>query len=78
MIKHILKRKEESDTYLTHDCRYRWSRQITIKVDELGSVCSSDVYRRESGRCRSLPFILKYALSIGKLEDNEFRIITLP
>ena len=24
------------------------------------SFCSSDVYRHESGRCRSLPFILKY------------------
>ena len=26
----------------------------------LRSFCSSDVYRRESGRCHSLPFFLKY------------------
>ena len=27
--KNILKQSKESDTYLTHVCRHRWSRQIT-------------------------------------------------
>ena len=37
MIKNILKWREESDTYLTHVCRHRRSRQISMKVNELGS-----------------------------------------
>jgi hypothetical protein len=37
MIKNILKRREESDTYLTHVCRHRWSGPIRMKVDVLGA-----------------------------------------
>jgi hypothetical protein len=36
MIK-MLKSREECDTYLTHVCRHRCSRQITMKVDVLGA-----------------------------------------
>ena len=36
LIKNTLRRWEESDTYLTHVCRYRWNRQITMKVDVTG------------------------------------------
>ena len=32
-----LKRREESDIYPTHVCRHRWSRQITMKMDETGA-----------------------------------------
>jgi len=28
---------EESETYLIHICKHRWSIQITMKVDELGA-----------------------------------------
>ena len=38
MIKHILKIREESGTYLSRVCRHRWCRQITMKVDVLGAV----------------------------------------
>ena len=41
MIKHILKWWEESNTYPTHVCRHRWSRQITMKVDG-GSTSTAD------------------------------------
>ena len=34
MIKNRLKWKKESDTYLTHICRHRWSREIMMKDDE--------------------------------------------
>ena len=37
IIKNILKRREESNTYLTHVCRHRQSRQITMKMDESSS-----------------------------------------
>ena len=30
-VKNILKRREESDTYLTHICRHRWSRKNLMK-----------------------------------------------
>ena len=68
LITNMLKWRKESDTYLTTVCRHRWSRQITTKVDKLpelsaNTICSSDVYRHESGRCRSLSFILTYFLS---------------
>ena len=32
-------------------------------IFSLGSLCSSDVYRRESGRFRTLPFFLTFFLS---------------
>ena len=32
MIKNILKRREESGTYLTHICRHCWSSYIDIDV----------------------------------------------
>ena len=38
--KNLLKRREESDTYLTHVCRHCRSRQITIKMDETGAFVS--------------------------------------
>ena len=37
LIKIILKWKKESETYLTHVCRHRWRRQITVKIDEIGA-----------------------------------------
>ena len=97
MQKNILKLREESDSYLTHVCRYHWSRQISMKVHGVGTlsqqhgfhqlysstadeshsvgsklllhplssrfVCCSNVYRRESGRCHSLSFMLIYFLT---------------
>ena len=33
----ILKWREESDTYLTHVCRHRWSRKILMKLDRIGT-----------------------------------------
>ena len=98
IVKNILKRKEESDTYLTHVCRHHWSRKSSMKYMEQelsaytmafiscrsrlqlikatvqaesyfhrlissSSFCSSDVYRHESGICRSLLFFFKYFLS---------------
>ena len=33
----ILKRREESDTYLTHVCRHCWSRKSLMKIDEIGA-----------------------------------------
>ena len=59
MIKDILKRREESDTYLTHVCRHRWSRKISMKVDGVEAFS----LKLKSGRCRSLLIILKYFLS---------------
>jgi len=35
MIKSMLKRRKESDIYLTTVCRHRWSKQITMEVDKL-------------------------------------------
>ena len=43
MIKNILKRKEESDSYLTHVCRHNRSRQIMIKMDETGAFFHRDL-----------------------------------
>jgi hypothetical protein len=37
MIKNILKRREESDTYLTHLCGHCWSRKSLMKIDEIGA-----------------------------------------
>jgi hypothetical protein len=37
-------------------------RKLLFHLLSLRSFSSSDVYRRESGRCHSLPFILKYFL----------------
>ena len=36
MIKNILNRREENDTYLTHLCRHCWSRKSLVKIDEIG------------------------------------------
>ena len=62
----ILKRREECDTYLTHVCRFRLSLFLQLmKATVLAessfifsprSIRYADVYRRESGRCRTLPF----------------------
>ena len=57
--------------HLTHMCRHRWSslRLQLMKATVLAeisfifstvSIHYADVYKRESGRCRALPFILKY------------------
>ena len=35
MVKNMLTRRKESDTYLATVSRHRWSRQITTKVDKL-------------------------------------------
>jgi len=37
MIKIILKRRKECDTYLTHICRHCWSRKGPVKIDEIGA-----------------------------------------
>jgi hypothetical protein len=37
MIK-MFKRREESDTYLTHVCRHHWSRKSPMKIDEIGTL----------------------------------------
>ena len=29
--------REESDTYLTHACRHRWSRKSSMKIDGIGA-----------------------------------------
>ena len=39
----MLKRRKESDTYLTTAYRHRWSRQITMKVDKLLELSASTV-----------------------------------
>ena len=36
MIENILKRRQESDSYLTHVSRHRWSRKSQVKIDEIG------------------------------------------
>ena len=74
--KYIWKWRKESDTYLTRTCRHHWSRKsllLQLMKDivlaesswyffnlhqTLSAQC--DVYRRESDRCHSLSFILKY------------------
>jgi hypothetical protein len=33
----MLKRREESDTYLTHVCRHRCSRKSLVKIEELSA-----------------------------------------
>ena len=43
MIKNILTRRKESDTYLTLVYRHRWSRQITKKVDTFPELSASTV-----------------------------------
>jgi hypothetical protein len=43
LIKNLLKRRKESDTYLTTVCRHRWSRQITMKVDKLLKLSANTV-----------------------------------
>ena len=35
LIKNVLKRRKKSDTYLATVCRHRWSRQITMKIDNI-------------------------------------------
>jgi hypothetical protein len=42
MIKNILKRKKESDTYLATVRRHRWSRQI-MKIDKILELSASPV-----------------------------------
>jgi hypothetical protein len=35
MVKNMLRRRKESDTYLAAVCRHRWNRQITMKTDKI-------------------------------------------
>ena len=37
MVKNILKRREESNTYLTNICRHRWRKRSSKKIDEVGA-----------------------------------------
>ena len=37
MIKKLLKRREESDTFLNHVCRHDWSRKSPVNIDEIGA-----------------------------------------
>ena len=43
MIKNMLKRKKESDTYLAIFCRHRWSAQMTMKKDNLLELSANTV-----------------------------------
>ena len=43
----MLKRREESDTYLTTVSGHRWSRQTTMKVDK--SLIKNVLKRRKEG-----------------------------
>ena len=39
----MLKRRKESNTYLAIVCRYRWSRQITMKIDKIMELSANTV-----------------------------------
>ena len=55
LIKNILKRREESDTYLTHICRHCWSRKSSIKIDEMAFVsCKSRLTTSTAGKSHSV------------------------
>ena len=72
----MFKKKEECDTYLTHVCRHHSSgasstadklMKATVLAESClyfifppGSLCSSDVYRHESGRCHTVLFFLTF------------------
>jgi hypothetical protein len=43
MIKNMLTRRKESDTYLATDRRHRWSRQITMKIDKISYLSAHTV-----------------------------------
>ena len=43
MIKNMLKRKKENDTYLATFRRHRWSAQMTMKKDNLFELSASSV-----------------------------------
>ena len=43
MIENILKRRKESDTYLTNVCRHCWSSQVMMKVDIFPELSASTV-----------------------------------
>ena len=43
MVKSMLKRRKESDTYLATIRRHRWSRQITMKIDKILELSASTV-----------------------------------
>ena len=58
-IKNMFKKRKESDTWSFHSVGWK----LLINPLSSWSVCSSDVYRHEAGRCRSLSFILIYFLS---------------
>ena len=87
MIK-MLMRREQSDTCLTHVCKYHWSGEspVTCRLLQLmevtvlaasslyfifspGSLRSSNVYKCESGRCRTVPFLLT-SLSLWFISQN--------
>ena len=40
MIRNILKRREESDSYLTRVCRHHWSRKSLVKIEEISGAFS--------------------------------------
>ena len=46
----MLKRREESNTYLTHVCRHRWSRKSLVKIEEIGAFANTVTFI--SYRCR--------------------------
>jgi len=68
--KNILKRREESDIYLTHVSGHCGSRQIMMKIDETGAfsqhcgfhqlMSTKAKSRHEPGSCCSIPFFLIY------------------
>jgi hypothetical protein len=43
MIKNMLKRRKESDTYLATIRRHHWSRLVTMKIDKILELSASTV-----------------------------------
>ena len=52
----------------TADESHNVGRQLQLHPFSLSSVCSSNIYRHESGRCCSLPFFLLYIFN-DKIND---------
>ena len=67
MIKNILIRRKESETYLATVRKHRWSLQVAMKEDKMCSfqpaLWPSSAEESKPGRCRCLSFLLIYFLS---------------
>ena len=71
MIKNILKRRKEIDTYLTHVCRQRWSRKILVKINEMGA------FRQHCGfhQLYEYKYLLQFPFSSLLGPNNRLRIL---